>query len=287
VLFPNQRQTNRFQIRKRRRNRFTEAGAQVRNGGIFIILLAAFSVVVLTASGATAPASYNAVLTWDRSPNSSVAGYRVHYGTASRNYTDSVVAGNVMTTTVGGLTSGSSYYFAVTAYDASGAQSDFSNEVRIVPGQPRVRLALSPAKQAVLTVSGLIGRTYDILASTNLTVWSVIGSATLGASATQDFTDVNAAGFPRRFYRTREAADPVNAAPAAAQVAILSLTPLRTLMTVTGLPGHTYELQVSQDLVNWIVLSRMTLDGSGMQFVVDRDTPYSGNRFYRAPHIGP
>ncbi len=287
MLFPNQRQTNRFQIRKRRRNRFTEAGAQVRNGGIFIILLAAFSVVVLTASGATAPASYNAVLTWDRSPNSSVAGYRVHYGTASRNYTDSVVAGNVMTTTVGGLTSGSSYYFAVTAYDASGAQSDFSNEVRIVPGQPRVRLALSPAKQAVLTVSGLIGRTYDILASTNLTVWSVIGSATLGASATQDFTDVNAAGFPRRFYRTREAADPVNAAPAAAQVAILSLTPLRTLMTVTGLPGHTYELQVSQDLVNWIVLSRMTLDGSGMQFVVDRDTPYSGNRFYRAPHIGP
>lgn len=287
MLFPNQRQTNRFQIRKRRRNRFTEAGAQVRNGGIFIVLLAAFSVVVLTASGATAPASYNAVLTWDRSPNSSVAGYRVHYGTASRNYTDSVVAGNVMTTTVGGLTSGSSYYFAVTAYDASGAQSDFSNEVRIVPGQPRVRLALSPAKQAVLTVSGLIGRTYDILASTNLTVWSVIGSATLGASATQDFTDVNAAGFPRRFYRTREAADPVNAAPAAAQVAILSLTPLRTLMTVTGLPGHTYELQVSQDLVNWIVLSRMTLDGSGMQFVVDRDTPYSGNRFYRAPHIGP
>ena len=244
--------------------------------------------MIESARAATAPAPYTAVLAWDRSPNNSVAGYRVHYGTASRNYTNSVVAGNVMNATVAGLSEGINYYFAVTAYDTSGAQSDFSNEVRIVPGQPRVRLALSPVKQAVLTISGLIGRTYEILASTNLTTWAVIGSTTLGATAAQDFTDVNAASFPKRFYRTRDAvANPVNAAPAAAEVAILSQTTLRTLVKVTGLPGHTYEVQVSQDLVNWTVLSRLTLDGSGMQFVLDGVTPYSATRFYRAPHRGP
>jgi hypothetical protein len=156
------------------------------------------------AFSAILPGTYNVGLAWDRSPDNSVAGYRLYYGGASRNYTNSVVVGNVTTNTVSGLASGIPYFFAVTAYDASGSESDFSNEAISVPGQPGVRIGITPAKQAVLTVTGLIGHTYEVLASTNLTAWTVIGTVTLGASGSVEFTDTNAASFPKRFYRTRD-----------------------------------------------------------------------------------
>jgi hypothetical protein len=36
------------------------------------------------------------------------------------------------------------------------------------------------------------------------TVWTVIGSVTVGAGGLLDFTGTNAANFPQRFYRTQE-----------------------------------------------------------------------------------
>lgn len=68
-------------------------------------------------------------LAWNVSPSASVTGYKLYYGQASGNYTTSSDVGNNLSYTVGGLTSGQNYYFAVTAYDAAGAQSAFSNEV--------------------------------------------------------------------------------------------------------------------------------------------------------------
>jgi hypothetical protein len=62
----------------------------------------------------------------------------------------------------------------------------------------------APAGQFVLTVSGLIGQTYEVEATQDLATWSAIGTVTLGASGSSDFTDTNAASFPQRFYRTRE-----------------------------------------------------------------------------------
>ena len=74
-----------------------------------------------------------------------------------------------------------------------------------MPGPfPTLRIGVTPTKQVVLTVSGLTGYTYDILASTNLTAWTVIGTVTLGASGSLAFTDTNATSFPKRFYRTQQ-----------------------------------------------------------------------------------
>jgi len=68
-------------------------------------------------------------LQWDRNTEPDIAGYKVYYGTASRVYgVPIVLAGNVTTYTVTGLTSGT-YYFAVTAYNTAGLESGFSNEV--------------------------------------------------------------------------------------------------------------------------------------------------------------
>ena len=59
-----------------------------------------------------------------------VAGYRVKVGTSSGVYsTANVDVGNVTAFTVTSLAPGNVYYFAVTAYDSSGAESGFSNEV--------------------------------------------------------------------------------------------------------------------------------------------------------------
>lgn len=82
-------------------------------------------------------ASLSATVSWtpvttntDGSPLTELAGYRVHYGTQSGNYTTTVditdpAAANAI---ISNLQAGTTYYFVVTAYDTSGNQSQYSNE---------------------------------------------------------------------------------------------------------------------------------------------------------------
>jgi hypothetical protein len=112
--------------------------------------------------------------------------------------------GNVTSVTLPGLVIGVTYFLAVTAYDTNGLESDFSGEISFVPGLPTVQLHLAANRQAVLTVNGQIGANYDILASQTLSDWAVIGNVTLDAGGSLDFTDTNAASFPKRFYRTQQ-----------------------------------------------------------------------------------
>jgi Fibronectin type III domain len=72
----------------------------------------------------------NVNLAWD--PVATATGYRLHYGTSSGNYSSSVDAKNQTTITVFGLTDGTTFFFAVTAYN-SATTSGFSNEVTAVP----------------------------------------------------------------------------------------------------------------------------------------------------------
>jgi hypothetical protein len=68
-------------------------------------------------------------LAWDANTEPDLAGYKVHYGTASGSYTTSVDVHKVTTSSIGALTAGQTYYFAVTAYNASGNESGYSNQV--------------------------------------------------------------------------------------------------------------------------------------------------------------
>ncbi len=81
---------------------------------------------------------------WVENPVSDVAGYRVYYGTASRSYQIHVDAGTFTSIEIDRLSSGTTYYFAVTAYDYSGNESAYSQEIQ----------ATMPAAPAVSTVSG-------------------------------------------------------------------------------------------------------------------------------------
>jgi hypothetical protein len=70
-------------------------------------------------------------LNWTASPAPALAGYYIYRGNLSGEYTEKAfVAGN---TTIYdfGLTSAGTHFFAVTAVDSNGNESDYSNEINI------------------------------------------------------------------------------------------------------------------------------------------------------------
>ena len=125
---------------------------------------------------------------------------------ASRTYTNKVNAGNATSVTIPGLVDGTTYYFAVTAYDILALESDYSDEIiYTVPWTfARLQIRAAPARQIILTLTGPVGHTNEILAAQYLTNWTVIGTVTMGAGGSLEFTDTNAASYQKRFYRTRE-----------------------------------------------------------------------------------
>jgi len=68
-------------------------------------------------------------LAWDPNAEPDLDGYRVYYGTGSRAYTQSIDVGDTTAYRLDGLLDGVTYYIAVTAYDTSDNESDYSNEV--------------------------------------------------------------------------------------------------------------------------------------------------------------
>jgi hypothetical protein len=61
----------------------------------------------------------------DGTPLTTLAGYKVYYGTTPGVYT-SIVVGNASSYEITGLANGQTYYFTVTAYDTYGIESDFA-----------------------------------------------------------------------------------------------------------------------------------------------------------------
>ena len=76
-------------------------------------------------------------LAWDSNTESNVAGYKLYYGFESSNYTHTIDVGNETSYSISDLDSNVVHYFAATAYDSSGNESDFSEEISyLVPKEP-------------------------------------------------------------------------------------------------------------------------------------------------------
>lgn len=73
-------------------------------------------------------------------PALNAAGYNVKYGTSPGTYTTTVDVGNTLSKDITGLTNNNSYYFSVTAYNASG-DSALSNETAAVLAAPAAPMA--------------------------------------------------------------------------------------------------------------------------------------------------
>jgi len=101
-----------------------------KNLNIWIIFCLIF--LLSTSAGFAAETT----LTWtpptqneDGSSLDDLDGYILYYGSSSDTYTHSIDVSNVTTYQLTGLTIGNTYYFAITAYDTSGNESTYSNEL--------------------------------------------------------------------------------------------------------------------------------------------------------------
>lgn len=109
--------------------------------------------------GVTAAASASSVsLQWNPATDGSVAGYRVHYQADSEIQPFQGPAPmdvqSATTATIGNLDPSHAYSFAVTAYDASGAESIYSNVITVPEAVPPTTALTAPA--ATTTLSGVV-----------------------------------------------------------------------------------------------------------------------------------
>jgi fibronectin type 3 domain-containing protein len=104
-------------------------------------------------------------LAWDPSASPDVSGYKVYVGQAPRTYSGPITIPNQTTYTVTGLAPGA-YYFAVTATNDAGEESDFSNEVAatIQSGTQSVNLVINSGPDITqLSVSSVTATTATIV----------------------------------------------------------------------------------------------------------------------------
>jgi hypothetical protein len=144
-------------------------------------------------------------LGWDTPQDPTVTGYFLYYGTACGTYTNQIDTGTNTMTVVSGLQEGQTYYFAVTAYNSDGVESDFSSEVTyITPGFLRMAGETNSTNSNLVSMEFPVacGHWYEIQASENLQTWTTIGQT--GAATSNvwtQFSDPQASQFPKRFYR--------------------------------------------------------------------------------------
>mgnify|MGYP006299498725 CR=1 FL=1 len=68
-------------------------------------------------------------VSWNPNDETDLEGYKVHYGTTSKNYQTTVDVSNATSYSTPELQNGVTYFLAVTAYDTANNQSDFSDEI--------------------------------------------------------------------------------------------------------------------------------------------------------------
>ena len=125
-----------------------------------------FALVIFLAGQATCLAT-NVSLQWDPDTDPNVVGYKVYYqadsssqpfnGTGATNGASPVNVQNLTSATVGGLDPSHAYNFAVTAYNASGVESSYSNIASISETLPPTVSLSAPANNAA--VSGTVSVT--------------------------------------------------------------------------------------------------------------------------------
>jgi fibronectin type 3 domain-containing protein len=84
----------------------------------------------------TLKVNHTVVLTWTASTGTDVAGYNIYRGTKSGGPYVKIGTDNALDFTDAVVTSGSTYFYVVTAFDSSGNESANSNEASAVIPNP-------------------------------------------------------------------------------------------------------------------------------------------------------
>jgi hypothetical protein len=149
-------------------------------------------------------------LAWDASPTIDVMGYVVHYGGASRVYTNSLDVGDTTTATIRGLKEGATYFIAVTAYDLSRLSSVPSDEIgyqvpiSVLQTGPRVRLTMGSQAgvAAQIRFRAFPNAQYELQATEDFRSWTTIWySSLVTTSQWIGFKENDTPASGSRFYR--------------------------------------------------------------------------------------
>ena len=97
------------------------------------------------AFGITPAGTATVTLAWNPNPETDITGYQLSYGTTPGVHPNIIEAGLNTTTTVAGLTEGTTYYFVVSACNLSGLRSTSSSEISYqIPVTPTGEVSLIP-----------------------------------------------------------------------------------------------------------------------------------------------
>ena len=104
----------------------------------FCVLLSCLSFIFIAQTALAA----SVTISWDRNQETDIAGYKIYWGTSSGLYSDSSTINDTATEpptatfTIDGLDVGTTYYFAIKAFDLAGQESVYSDEALIqIPGE--------------------------------------------------------------------------------------------------------------------------------------------------------
>jgi len=128
-------------------------------------------------------------------------------------------------------------------------------------------------------ITGQTGHTYEILATADLSNWSVVGTVALARKDAVNFIEANASDHLSRFYRLLEIPD----TPPRLQVLILPNK--QVVLRVAGQIGHSYEILATTDLSTWNTVGTVTLATSDSVNLIDTNAAGQSSRFYRVREI--
>lgn len=115
-----------------------------------------------------------AILEWDRNLETNVAGYRLWWGGQSRAYTNVLTTTNTTAIVSNSMMAPGTNFFAVTAFDTDGLESDYSDEVS-TSRRPLAPIRLRITNQIVLQQS------------TNLFDWTSIATNSIATGSSASF----------------------------------------------------------------------------------------------------
>jgi chitodextrinase len=248
-------------------------------------------------------AAGSVTLAWSPSISANVAAYKIYYGLASGVYNDSISAAGSTNATITGLAEGTTYYFAATAMDALGVESQFSNETTYSvpmnstpplnppdpPNGDTVPTILTPPQTQTVEdgcvvnfaarVTGIPSPSYQ---------WFFNGNAIAGYTNRLCLSGIQASNVGAYTLVVGNAWGAVTSAPAMLNViAPVQRRPVPAV-NLMAQPGSSVGLDycdVPGSTADWTTVATMTLSNNS-QFYFDVSEPLPPQRFYRVWQTG-
>jgi hypothetical protein len=234
---------------------------------------------------------------WDASPDPTVAGYYASYGSESGVYTNKVDVGTNRTFTATGLIAGQTYYFVATSYNAEGIESVPTPELAyLVPGNITTNLAAGYAPvAATMTVYRTAGLRLLVAFSDLSTNWSDADGDTVtlaslnllmtnGITLATNASDISYASgqnvndqFSYTVSDTQGGmanglVNIVVVASAVGQAQNVSVSNGTAIASFAGVPGYSYGVQRSTNLVDWLTILTTNAPSEGLFQIADNFT---------------